>query len=68
MKWLCEKWRAWRHKRAICRLRKTLLWFGVSTQHLSDEDIAREIIKITNMFRGFGISAVEAAQSLRGAP
>ena len=68
IKKLREKWCAWQHKRTMRRLRKTLLWFGFSTQHLSDEDIASGIVELTNMFRSFGISTIEATQSLRGAP
>jgi len=64
-KWLIEKWRTWKLKRAMSRFRRTLAWFGYATEHLSDEEIIASVTKLGPLFAVFGVSAKEAAQNFK---
>lgn len=61
--WFKKKWRAWRYKRTMAKLRNHLDWFGLPTNQLSDVDIEIGIKKLSDIFRVFGVSSAEIIKS-----
>jgi hypothetical protein len=60
IRFIVKKYRAWRDKRALRRIRETLAFFGVTVDRLSGEDIAQGIGRCSVM-----VSSEEAASVIR---
>jgi len=62
-------WQDFRRWRALKRIRGTLLSFGITTAHMTNDELAAHVIFISQQldraFDKFGVSCVEAARSFQ---
>ncbi len=62
-------WQRYRMRRALKNIRGTLMSFGITTAHMTDEELATHIIFVSKelgrAFDKFGVSCAEAARSFQ---
>jgi len=61
---LRKQWNLWRRRRAIERIRRNLVFWGVDTMNYSDSDIENMTVNFSRLLGQCGITCDQATEAL----
>ena len=60
-----QAWQRWQNHRACNRLRRELVFWGIDTSELTDEEIAARLAQLVPLIKEMGMTAAEASYALQ---